>query len=587
MPRASFCARHTHRVSLCIAAAIASLIVAGEVAHAQPATPRRIPYATTPAPKPTERPVSAILAQLESQLTALEASNSDLSQLSAIESEVNLAYLRATTASERIHARRLLRRAKRIETGLPPLKPEVTQASYQDNPANTTEAGQFTTDSTQFTIDSTRMTPTTVNPSSPLAPLAAAAARLAQYGAPPAEMECVDCEVPGSSMVMSPMGNVGVACAPPPTRHYLSFDALGWWMKGDALPPLVTSSPGNTPLAEAGVLGLPTTTVLFGNQNVNDSLRWGGRVQGGVWLDDFQTFAIEGHYYGFPTVTTSFSRTSVFTDGTTDDPILARPFFDTAPSTNVQDAALIAFPGLVVPPDVINVDGTINVQEKSNFQSAGIGGRYGLFPYNNPYRVFLLGAYRFIDLNESLTIVSNSLATITPFPIPIPDDGTIQIKDQFSTRNLFNGGELGLSGEYVHERWSLAVLKRIALGNMNQQVRIDGKTSALFENYVASYEGGLLAQPTNIGTFTRNKFVWIPELDIKLGYEILPGMRLTAGYNLTYISSVVRPGGQIDTNVNTTQIAGLPLVGPADPTVKFHDTSVWLQGFTTGIDMRF
>jgi hypothetical protein len=64
-------------------------------------------------------------------------------------------------------------------------------------------------------------------------------------------------------------------------------------------------------------------------------------------------------------------------------------------------------------------------------------------------------------------------------------------------------------------------------------------------------------------------------------------LRLTAGYNLTYISSVVRPGGQVNTNVNTTQIAGLPLVGPADPTVTMNTTSVWLQGFTTGLDFRF
>src|SRR5262249_51264049 len=128
---------------------------------------------------------------------------------------------------------------------------------------------------------------------------------------------------------------------------------------------------------------------------------------------------------------------------------------------------------------------------------------------------------------------------------------------------------------------------RVALGNMNQKVTINGRTSAVFQGYQASYEGGLLAQPSNIGTYTQNKFAWIPELDIKLGYQIFRCMRVTVGYNLTYVSSVVRPGGQIDTNVNTTQIAGLPLVGPPDPTVKLDTTSIWLQGFTTGIDMRF
>lgn len=587
MHRASFRAPRMLCMLPCIAVAIALTIATGEIAHAQPASTRRIPYAATPALQPTERPVSAVLAQIEQQLTALEASNSDLSQLSVIESEVNLAYLRATTASERIQARRLLRRAKRIHSGLPPLKPQVAQTSYQVAPASATDAGQFTTDSTQFTIDSSQMPPASVSPSSPLAPLAAVAARLAQYGAPVAQPGCETPVAPLYSVAPMAPAPVAVAVCPPPPRHWVNFDALGWWMKGDSLPALVSSSPGNTPLDQAGILGLPTTTVLFGNEKVNDSLRWGGRVQGGVWLDDFQTFAVEGHYYGFPTVTTSFSATSVFSDGTTDDPILARPYFATAPGTNVQSAVLIAAPGFVIPPFVINADGTINVEEKSSFQSAGLGGRFGMFSYSNPLRAFLLGGYRFIDLNESLTIVSSSSATLTPLPFPIPDDGTIEIVDQFTTRNIFNGGEIGLAGEYVRSRWSFAVVKRLALGSMNQQVSIKGRTSALYENYAASYEGGVLAQPTNIGTFTQNKFAWIPELDLKLGYQVLPKVRLTVGYNLTYISSVVRPGGQVDTNVNMTQIAGLPLIGPPDPAVTMDTTSVWLQGFTTGIDMRF
>jgi hypothetical protein len=574
---------------LLCAAAIA-LAIPLDFAHAQPPSQRRIPYSQA-APLTSPQPaVSMMLAQLENRLTALEASRSSPNDLAEVESEINLALLQATGAAERIQARRLLRRLKRIESGQPPLKPEVTQAGYQSR--------LQTNGVNQASPGSDSLAPTSVSPSSPLAPLAAAAARLAQYGAPAPEADCAyptdpgfAAAAPGYSMAPTysvvPVAPIAAAVCAPPPRHYVAFDALGWWMKGDPLPALVTTSPGNTPLSEAGVIGLPSTTVAFGNGNVNDSLRWGGRVTGGVWLDDFQTFAIEGHYYGFPSVSTGFSQTSVFTDGTTDDAILARPFFNTAPGTNVQQAVLVAFPGLVVPPNVVNVDGTITAEEKSSFQSAGIGGRYGLFPYNNPYRVFLLSAYRFIDLNESLTISSSSSATVTPFPIPIPTDGTIQIVDSFATRNIFNGGEFGASGEYVHDRWSLAVLKRIALGNMNQQVKINGSTSAVFDNYTASYAGGVLAQPTNIGTFTQNKFAWIPELDIKLGYLLFPRMRLTVGYNLTYISSVVRPGGQVNTNVNTTQIAGQPLFGPPDPTVTMNTTSVWLQGFTTGLDFRF
>jgi hypothetical protein len=50
---------------------------------------------------------------------------------------------------------------------------------------------------------------------------------------------------------------------------------------------------------------------------------------------------------------------------------------------------------------------------------------------------------------------------------------------------------------------------------------------------------------------------------------------------------VLRPGDQVDLTVNTTQIAGLPLVGPARPAATLDETTIWLQGVTTGLDMRF
>ena len=77
----------------------------------------------------------------------------------------------------------------------------------------------------------------------------------------------------------------------------MSLDALGFWVQGDKLPPLVTTSPVGTAQGVAGVLGQPTTTILYGDQTVNSNIRPGARIQGGVWFDPQQTFAGEGHYY--------------------------------------------------------------------------------------------------------------------------------------------------------------------------------------------------------------------------------------------------------------------------------------------------
>ncbi len=382
----------------------------------------------------------------------------------------------------------------------------------------------------------------------------------------------------------APPVTCAVACLPPPTRYYANLDALGWWVKGDSLPPLVTTAPTGTPQDLAGVLGQPTTSILFGNQRVNDGLRWGGRVQGGVWLDDFQTIALEGHYYALASVTTTFSRNSTFSAGSVDNPILARPFFDADPLVNANSSTIVAFPNYMIGGGTVDVDGSIRVHETSQIQSAGGGVRYAIGAYDNPIRLFLLGAYRFFDLNESLKINATSTLGSNPFPT---DAGYLQVVDSFATRNIFNGGELGIGTELSRNRWTLGAETRLALGNMNQQLTIGGSTSAVYDVFVASYEGGLLAQPTNIGTYTRNRFAYIPQVDLKLGYRVLPSVRVTVGYNFTYISSVIRPGDQVDLNVNTTQFAGQPLVGPAVPSTSVSDTSIWLQGITMGLDARF
>jgi Putative beta barrel porin-7 (BBP7) len=41
---------------------------------------------------------------------------------------------------------------------------------------------------------------------------------------------------------------------------WAELDYLAWTVKGDRLPPLVTTSPAGMPLLQAGVLGAPTTT---------------------------------------------------------------------------------------------------------------------------------------------------------------------------------------------------------------------------------------------------------------------------------------------------------------------------------------
>ena len=104
-------------------------------------------------------------------------------------------------------------------------------------------------------------------------------------------------------------------------------------------------------------------------------------------------------------------------------------------------------------------------------------------------------------------------------------------------------------------QFSLDLLMRMAIGSTHQSVLIDGSTTisgSSVSTAITSQDatGGLLAQRTNIGEYTRNRFAVVPELGVTLGYAMTPQWRATLGYTFLYWSSVVRPGDQIDRNVN-------------------------------------
>src|SRR5438309_1388204 len=79
--------------------------------------------------------------------------------------------------------------------------------------------------------------------------------------------------------------------------------------------------------------------------------------------------------------------------------------------------------------------------------------------------------------------------------------------------------------------WSLDLLGKLALGTTHEVVNIKGDTTLNLPGGVSLVEpGGLLAQPTNIGHYSADRFAVVPELGLKLGYQVTAHMRLTAGY---------------------------------------------------------
>jgi hypothetical protein len=343
-------------------------------------------------------------------------------------------------------------------------------------------------------------------------------------------------------------------------KFWIEGSYLYWTAKGDRLPALVTG--GGT-----GALGAPGTTVLFGNSDVNDGWRSGGRLRLGYWFDPEKRRGVDAHFFVLGRTSTNFNASS---DGST---VLAQPFFN--PVLNVQDALLIASPGLL--------SGQISINETSSLY--GAGGAYRTeFCANCAFGSIsgILG-YRYLHLRDKLKISRASVGLAGGILAGVTFAGD----DQFATTNDFHGIDLGLNGEINRGPWSLEWMTKIALGATLTDLSISGSNTVTAGGVPVVTAGSLLTQPTNIGNFSRSRFAAVPEISAKLGYQVTQNIRAFVGYDFMYWTGVVRPGGAIDTTVNISQAGGGALIGATRPLQQFGASDYWAHGVNLGVKATF
>jgi len=359
-------------------------------------------------------------------------------------------------------------------------------------------------------------------------------------------------------------------------------DYLYWKTSGMELPPLVTTSPALTMQNDAGVIGAAGTTILYGGNEILDDHRHGGRIRAGVWLGP--QFGLEAEYLRLANENSAFGAS---TDST---PILAVPFFNVNPrdpmnpalyAPSREDAYLISYPNVI--------SGSVVATAENKFQSAGLrallhmGGHSPGINCPEDRRIDLIFGYRTLQLEDQL-LMRSQLTTL---------NGTNQmfdINDSFHTKNTFHGVETGAQVQGHWQRVSYEFLAKIAVGNTNQEVDINGNTDITVAGAgTTTNVGGLFAQSSNIGSASRDQFSVVPELNATLGFEFTKQLRATLGYNFIYWSRVVRAGDQIDREINQDLIppAAMPVTGPQRPALAIRDTSFWAQGFNVGLDFRW
>lgn len=376
-------------------------------------------------------------------------------------------------------------------------------------------------------------------------------------------------------------------------RLWVRGEYLMWWTKKMWTPPLVTT--GSLTDAVPGALGQPGTTVLFGG-SVNTPNRDGGRFTIGYWFDRDETWGIEGNYLFLSQRSASFEAGSNgMLGGTT---LVARPFFLINPpaGTPAGEAAQLVsntfIPGL---PGVPVTNGSVLVNATTNFWGAELNGLYCL-SRGNILEVDLLAGFRYLQLNESLGISEN--ITIPMFVDPTtqavsPFSGSqFFVSDSFKTRNQFYGEQVGARAKLTWGNFDFVATGKVAVGLTHQVVEIHGLTTTsnpLMGIASTTQPGGLLAQQSNIGNYSRDKFAVVPEMGLTVGYQLTPHIKALAGYNFIYWSSVVRPGNQIDRTVNASLLPGspVPASGAPRPAFAFNGTDYFAHGVNFGLEFDY
>lgn len=363
----------------------------------------------------------------------------------------------------------------------------------------------------------------------------------------------------------------------PPGRFWIRSEYLIWWTRGMDTPAMLTTSAPGTPRNSAGVLGLPGTQTLYGDEAIFSDSRSGARFRIGKWCDQCNWVGFETDYFFLSPEDENLSACDV---GST---IYARPFFNT--NLGRQDSEIVQFPGLL--------NGSIHFDTDTSLWSIGPRLRINLAcetftgcapdPCNfGGYRLDLLVGYRYMRLKDDVHVRERLASVDTSNPT------YFDIRDDFDTTNSFHGADLGFVWEGYRGPWSLELIGRVGIGSTSQRATINGRTVTSTSGSSFTDPGGILALESNIGSYSRNEFSVLPEVSTTLGYAISPRTRFLVGYTFIYWNDVMRAGDIIDTNVNTDLIPPVQATnGQNSPQFAFTDTGFWAQGLSLGLEYRW
>lgn len=345
-------------------------------------------------------------------------------------------------------------------------------------------------------------------------------------------------------------------------RFWAGADYTLFWYSPVRVAPLVQTIPSgqvNDPMA------VPATS-FPSNPKIGYNGVSGVRVNLGA---NFDRFGVD--FSGFVLQQMNLN-TSLANDGT---PVfIGRPFLD-ASAGGAPTTVNISSPGLY--------NGAVESTVTSQVFGMELNARRSWYTFLAD-RTNLIGGVRYIDLRETIGV--SSLSTF-------PTGDTVAISDSFRVHNSFYGAQVGVNVVYggCEPGLGLQFTTKSGIGGVNQRVEIVGSNTVNLGGVVTTEPGGLLARGGNLGTFSRGKFAYMQDIDLKLTYNFTSAFQVSFGYSLLYLSSMARAGSYVNPVIDPNTIrftnGGTPTTPSPIPTFSWQSSSFVVQGLTFGAQFQY
>jgi hypothetical protein len=380
-----------------------------------------------------------------------------------------------------------------------------------------------------------------------------APAQPVQPSAPP-HMDC------GSTGLVSGVDCLPQSCGQQRPQFYGDISYMWMWVKDPSgTPPLAVL--GRNPVAGVNNLpGFPAAALLGGDNTTFDG-QSGVRGTVGMWLGCDRKIGVEvGGFW----VEQAQDVQTLAGDGGAGNPTIVRPFLNLNANPATIGQLIVTAPG---------VPGSISERQTAQIWGYEVNGVLNWSQDCNR-TTDLLAGFVYTDLHETLGVTSSTTT---------PRIGTTVIDDAIGTRNQFYAPQVGTRTSWCMGQFSLTMVGMIAAGVNHESIDRAGNTTNFSPaGAVLNNTGsGFLVQASNRGRITTDHFCLGTPSRITLDYHVTDGLTAYIGYDYIYLTTVVRPGNQVDA---AFQSVGNTVIRPAG---GFNHTDFWANSFIAGVSWKF